>query len=141
MKINQAGLDLIKSFEGCRLEAYQDIVGIWTIGYGHVSADVHPGLTITQAQADDLLAKDLKRFEDGVSALCPQVNENQFSALVCLSYNIGLSNLKSSTLLKKLNVGDVSGAADQFLVWDKAGGKPVAGLLRRRQAERALFLV
>lgn len=141
MKINQAGLDLVKSFEGCRLEAYKDVVGIDTIGYGHVSADIHPGLTITQAQADDLLAKDLKRFEDGVSALCLQVNENQFSALVCLSYNIGLSNLKSSTLLKKLNVGDVSGAADQFLVWDKAGGKPVAGLLRRRQAERALFLV
>lgn len=144
MKTNSAGLALIKQFEGCKLKSYQDIVGIWTIGYGHTGDDVTPGQKIDQETADSLLAADLSQFEDGVSGCLTTkqggVTDNQFSALVCFAYNVGLGNLKSSTLLKKLLVGDTTGAANEFLRWNKAGGKEVAGLTRRRAAERALFM-
>ncbi|WP_322042432.1 lysozyme [Paraburkholderia sp. J67] len=141
MKINSAGLDLIKYYEGRRLIAYADVVGVLTIGYGHTGADVTPGLVITQTQADQLLADDLARFESGVSrlALVP-LNANQFSALVSFSYNLGLDNLRQSTLLRELNGGDYTAAANQFPRWDRAGGRELSGLLKRRQAEQALFL-
>ena len=137
---NQAGLDLIKSFEGLRLTTYKDSVGILTIGYGHTGSDVTPNLGITAQQAEDLLKKDLNMTETGVSkAVTVQINDNQFAALVAFAFNVGVGNLRSSTLLRLLNSGDYTGAAQQFLVWNKAGGKVVDGLSRRRAVEKALF--
>lgn len=143
--LNQAGLKLIKEFEGCELKAYNDIVGVPTIGYGSTEGltadDVDNGKTITQQEAEDLLMTDLSRFQVGVEKyVTAPINDNQFSALVAFSFNLGLGSLKNSTLLKLLNKGDISGAAEEFLRWNKAGGKVVAGLTRRRQAERSLFL-
>ncbi|OVE50547.1 lysozyme [Chromobacterium violaceum] len=141
MKTNAAGISLIKQFEGVRLAAYQDLVGVWTIGYGHTGPDVKAGMTITQQQADQLLAADLEKFETGVrKAVIVPLNANQFSALVSFSYNLGLGNLRSSTLLRLLNKGDYDGAAAQFPRWNRAGGQAVPGLTRRRKAEQALFL-
>lgn len=138
---SSAGRQLIESFEGLKLTAYQDMVGVWTIGYGHTGADVKPGLTINAGQAAALLSADLAKFERGVAQLVTLLlNQHQFDALVSFSYNLGLGSLKNSTLLKLLNSGDVAAAAEQFLRWDKAGGRQVAGLTRRRQAERELFL-
>jgi len=135
------GLALTKQFEGCKLTAYQDSVGVWTIGYGHTGTFAVQGKTITQAFADQLLLADIAKFEAGVLKLVRAViNQNQFDALVDFSFNLGLGNLGSSTLLKKLNAGDIKGAAEEFLRWDKAGGKVLAGLTRRRKAERDLFL-
>lgn len=140
LKLSEAGLTLIKQFEGLKLEAYQDVVGIWTIGYGHTK-DVKPGQIITSQKADELLLQDVASTEVGVRKLVPpSCGHNQFSALVCFAYNVGLGNLSKSTLLKKLLAKDVSGAAEEFLKWNKAGKKEVAGLTRRRVAERALFL-
>ncbi|AXE31651.1 muraminidase [Chromobacterium phragmitis] len=140
MKTNASGIRLIKQFEGLRLAAYQDMVGVWTIGYGHTGPDVKAGLIITQQQADKLLAADLEKFETGVGQLVAvPLNANQFAALVSFSYNLGLGNLRSSTLLRLLNQGDFAGAAAQFSRWNRAGGQVVAGLARRRQAEQALF--
>lgn len=140
MKINSEGLELIKSFEGCRLKAYQDSVGVWTIGYGHTGDIAVAGREIDQSTADALLCEDLDRFETGVSKLLKvKASSNQFSALVSFSFNVGLSNLCNSTLLKLLNSSDISGAAGQFERWNKAGGKVLAGLTRRRLAERRLF--
>ena len=141
MKTNANGINLIKQHEGLRLSAYQDMVGVWTIGYGHTGRDVYAGQTITEVQATQLLQQDLADFENGVSKLVTvPLNSNQFSALVCFSYNVGLENLGSSTLLRLLNQENYTGAAQQFLCWDHAGGKVVPGLLARRQAEQALFL-
>lgn len=136
------GIALIKSFESCRLESYPDIVGVWTIGWGHTSANVRPGMTITQADADNILAHDLQRFEEAVNhaVTWKALTHFQFDACVCLAFNIGVANFSASHLVRDLNAGDIQGAADQFLVWDHAGGKVVPGLLRRRTAERALFL-
>lgn len=140
MKINCAGLDLIKSFESCRLTAYQDTGGIWTIGYGHTGLDAHAGAVIDQATADILLSKDLERIEGGVERrLKVKVNEDQFSALIAFAFNVGLGNFGTSTLLKMVNSGDFTGAAGQFEKWNKVNGKVLAGLTRRRKAERALF--
>lgn len=141
MQTNKAGLDLLHSFEGCKLESYQDIVGVWTIGYGTTGPDIVKGLKWTQQQVDDRFKKDLARFEAGVSATCKvSLTPNQFSALVCFAYNVGIQAMSGSTLMKLLNAGKTSEAADQFLRWNKAGGKEVKGLTRRREAERALFL-
>lgn len=139
--MNDAGMDLLKSFEGCRLVAYQDQVGVWTIGYGHTGEDVYEDLTITQAQADALLVEDLEEREAAVrSMVTVELTDNQFSALVDLVYNIGIDALRTSFLLECVNVKNWAAAADQFLRWDHAGGKVVAGLLRRVDAERLLFL-
>lgn len=141
MRINKAGLELLKKFEGCKLKTYRCVAGVLTIGYGHTGKDVTEGKVITQQEADELLAKDLQRFEEGVADLLRvKVTENQFSALVSFAYNIGLNALSGSTLLKKLNEGDTEGAAAQFVRWNKAGGKAVQGLTNRREAERDLFL-
>jgi lysozyme len=141
MIINQKGLDLIKSFEGCKLKAYQDIRGIWTIGYGHTGSEVKEGMEITQEQADGLLKENLHYFENGVDHFTSEpLNENQFSAMVCFSYNCGLGSLVHSSILKCVNAGDFQGAADSFLLWNKSGGMEVPGLTRRREAERELFL-
>lgn len=141
MKISQKGIDLVKSFEGLELKAYKDSVGVATIGYGSTGSHVSMGMTITKEQAEQLLKKDLERFEKGVSELVKvPLNQTQFDALVSFSFNLGLGNLKSSTLLKKLNTSDYNGAADEILRWNRAGGKVLAGLTRRRIAERDLFL-
>lgn len=141
MKINEAGLNLIKSFESCKLQAYQDIKGIWTIGYGHVGGEARPGAVINQAMADNLLRKDVEHTEQGVSR-CVKIplNENQFSALVCFAFNVGVHALEKSTLLSYLNAGKLKEAAQEFERWDRASGVEVPGLLRRRRAEKALFL-
>jgi lysozyme len=140
MKTSQNGVDLIKSFEGCELVAYKDIVGVLTIGYGTTGPDVFPGLQITQEQAEAFLRRDLGKFEEAIlKAVKVPLNQNQFDALVCFSYNVGSTAFRNSTLLKKLNAGHLAEAAQQFLVWNKAGGKIVLGLTRRRQAESKLF--
>jgi lysozyme len=138
--INAAGLNLIKDFEGYRLSAYNDGVGVPTIGYGHTGPDVYYGLTITKARADQLLTQDLQRFETAVNGAAKvPLNDNQFAALVSFTYNVGEGALRGSTLLQLLNAGDYNGASAQFLKWTYAGGQQLAGLYRRRQAERALF--
>jgi GH24 family phage-related lysozyme (muramidase) len=141
--INDRGLELVKVFEGLELEAYQDSVGIWTIGYGTTSdiTPVRPGMVITESQAETLLRQGLTRFEEDVARLIKvPLTSDQFSALVVFTYNVGPGALEESTLRRKLNDGDYAEAAEQFLRWNKAGGEELPGLTRRRQAERALFL-
>ncbi|MBE9059562.1 lysozyme [cf. Phormidesmis sp. LEGE 11477] len=139
-RTNKNGLLLIKSFEGLRLKAYKDAVGIWTIGYG-TTRGVRPGQVISEAQAVEFLRADLARFEKSINEVIQAaINDNQFSALACFTYNVGPGAFRSSTLLRRLNGSDVRGAADELLRWDKAGGRTLAGLTRRRKAERALFL-
>lgn len=141
MKTSERGIALIKEFEGCELEAYLDAVDVLTIGYGHTGDDVYLGLTITQAEADDMLARDLDKFEAGIERMVKvPLNANQHAALVSFSFNLGLGSLSGSTLLRKLNALDYDGAADEFPRWNRAGGNVLAGLSRRRKAEQALFL-
>lgn len=136
------GIALIKNFEGLRLEKYQDVVGKWTIGYGHlILADETFSAAIPEAQADALLRQDLGISEKAVNQyVIVPLTQNQFDALVSFTFNLGVGNLKSSTLLRVLNARQYQDAAEEFLRWDKAGGKQVAGLTRRRTAERALFI-
>lgn len=140
-RINDEGFKLLTTFEGCRLKSYDDGVRVWTIGYGHTQG-IHPGMTITQAEAEQFLQADLESFESYVEdAVQVDVNEDQFAALVCLCFNIGPGSdgFGGSTLLRKLNAGDYQGAAEQFPRWNKGGGEPLLGLTRRRLAEQALF--
>jgi len=139
-KYSSAGLALTKQFEGCELKAYQDQVGVWTIGYGHTGTDVKKGLTITEEQASTLLAADVAWAVTCVNkSVKVAINQNQFDALVDFVFNLGCANLGQSTLLRLLNSGDSIDAAKEFLRWNRAGGKVVAGLTRRRQAEMDLF--
>ena len=141
MRLNQEGIDLIKQFEGLELEAYICPAGKVTLGYGSTGPDIKLGMKWTKEQAEDRLKNDLGTFSKGVRNLIKVVlNENQFSAVVALAYNIGLGNFKSSTLLKKLNASDFAGAAAEFERWNKGGGKVLKGLIKRREAEKALFL-
>lgn len=141
MTINQAGLNLLKSSEGCKLTSYQDVGGVWTIGYGHTGDDVTPDQTITQDEADALLVQDLQKFETGVTNLLKvQVNSNQFSALVVFSYNVGLEDLRTSLLLRCVNTLHFDDAAPQFLRFNHDNGKVIAGLTTRREKERDLFV-
>lgn len=146
MKVTgQKGLDLIKQFEGLRLKAYDDGVGVWTIGYGTIrypnGVKVKRGDTCTKEQAEQYLKTDLDSFENVINTKVKvPLTQNQFDALACFVYNVGATNFSNSTLLRKLNAKDYSGAADQLLRWNKAGGKVMNGLTRRREAERKLFL-
>ena len=148
MQTSDEGIALIKGFEGCRMTAYPDPGtggSPWTIGYGWTlpvdGKPVRPGMTIDQATADRLLKTGLVSYENDVLKIVKvKLTQGQFDALVSLAYNIGSRALSTSTLLKKLNAGDIKGAADEFLRWNKAGGKALNGLTRRREAERALFL-
>lgn len=145
MKTSKSGINLIKSFEGKRLNAYDDGVGVWTIGFGTIKYPngvwVKKGDTCTEEQAEAYLKNDLVKFEDAINRLVKvQLTQNQFDALASFTYNLGETNLSSSTLLRKLNAKDYKGAADQFERWNKAGGKVMNGLTRRREAERNLFL-
>lgn len=141
-RINQEGLKLLTTFEGYKLAAYDDGGGVWTIGYGHIKG-VHKGMTITQAQAEQLLQEDLEKYESFVEdAVKVSINDNQFSGLVCFCFNVGpgKDGFGGSTLLKLLNQGDFQGCANQFQNWNKVNRAPWLGLTRRRLAERALFL-
>ena len=140
MNISETGIQLIKKFEGCALKAYKCPAGIWTIGYGHTYG-VKEGQTITKKEAEAFLRQDLLTFETFVSNLVTvAINQNQFDALVSFCYNLGPGNLRSSTLLKRINAGDFNGAAEQFDRWVYANGKKLSGLVKRRAAEKALFL-
>lgn len=137
MKTSDKGIELIKSFEGCRLQAYKPVPTekYWTIGYGHYGADVTQGMTITQAQADEYLRKDLKKFEIYVEEVHLKLNQNQFDALVSFTYNCGPKNLQRLILGRT-----ITQIPDAMLKYNKAGGKVLKGLQRRRDAERKLFL-
>lgn len=141
MKIGKQGLDLIKSFEGLKLKAYMPTPhDVPTIGYGHTKT-AKMGQTITEAQAEALLKKDLGWVEDVVNKnVTVPLTQNQYDALCSFVYNLGGTNFKRSTLLRKLNNKAYRGAADELLRWDKQGSKVLRGLTRRRKAERALFL-
>ena len=145
MHISPSGIDLICNFEGKRLTAYDDGVGVWTIGFGTTvypnGMKVKKGDTCTEAQAKAYMAHDLKKFETAVNnAVTVPLSQNQFDALVSLAYNIGTNAFSKSTLVKKLNANDNRAAADQFDVWVNAGGKRMQGLVNRRAKEKALFL-
>lgn len=145
METSQNGILVLHHFEACRLTAYPDPAtggAPWTIGYGDTGPDVVPGLVITQQDADNRFAKRLaNEFEPGVlQALLRAPRQCEFDAMVCLAYNVGVRNFRGSSVVRRLNLGDTRGAADAFLMWDKAAGKSMKGLRRRRAAERALFL-
>lgn len=148
MKINQAGIDLLKRFEGLRLEAYKDAIGILTIGYGHTSMAGSPkvvsGLRISKDEAEKILKKDLGKYEAAVEkelgASISTITDNQFAALASLCYNIGPGNLAKASCIREIKRGNFEKAANRLLLWNKAGGKVLRGLTRRRKAERELFL-
>jgi len=144
MKTSADGIALLHYFESCRLEAYPDPAtggAPWTIGWGDTGPDVVPGLKITQEEADARFERRLaQEFEPGVrAAVKVSITQRQFDALVCFAYNVGLANLRSSTLLRMVNRGDFAGARAQFMRWTRANGKVTRGLIRRRAAEAALF--
>jgi lysozyme len=137
---SDAGLTLTKNFEGCRLSAYADQGGVWTVGYGHTGPGVHAGLTVTQDQADTFLISDVAGAVACVNRLVTSsIVQCQFDALVDFTFNLGCACLASSTLLRAVNAGDFDGAANEFLRWDHVSGMVVSGLLRRRQAEAQMF--
>lgn len=139
-KYSEKGLALTKSFEGLRLEAYRDCAGVWTVGYGHTGSGVVEGMTVDDAEAERLLLADL---EDAVRCVnlrvTAEISQRQFDAMVDFCFNAGRGNFLQSTLLRKVNAGDFTGAAAQFGLWVHAGGEVVAGLARRRKAEAELF--
>ena len=139
MKISQEGLSLIKKFEGCEYNAYKCAANVWTIGYGH-TADVKEGDLVTQQQADKLLEEDISIFEEIVDeSVTVPLHQNQFDALVSWTFNLGGGNLNASSMLKVLNKGDYEDVPAQIKRWNKAGGKVLEGLVRRREAEALLF--
>ena len=158
MTISEVGIQLIKSFEGCHNQPYKCPAALWTIGFGRVLYPDQARLKTDERasyplrsehnrlwnadEIDTLLEADLLRFSNGVLRLCPATADRQchMDAVVSFAFNVGLGNLQSSTLRMKYNRGDYEGAADEFLKWNKAGGKVLRGLERRREAERALFL-
>lgn len=144
MNTSKAGLDLIKQFEGLRLKAYKCPANVWTIGYGHTSAAGQPavksGMSITEAQANKILASDLGQYEDAINnSVKVDLTQNQFDALVSFVYNVGIGAFQKSTLLKKLNAGQYDVVPGELMKWTKSGGKELPGLVRRRRAEAALW--
>jgi len=140
LRTNTQCINIIKKSEGVRYKAYKGPAGHWLIGYGH-KAGVQPGMTITAEQAAKYLRADLKHFEQAITRVVKTpINRNEFSAMVCLSYNIGSGNFSRSTVLKELNKGNRKAAADAFLMWNKVNKKVNSHLVKRRKEERALFL-
>lgn len=133
---------MIEQWEGLRLQTYRDSVGVATIGYGHTGPDVHDGEDITEAQADALMTADLHKFEVAVSSMVDMAptSQQQFDAMVSFSYNLGSGALAGSSLLRYHKAGQFEAAAGEFVKWDHAGGQVLAGLLRRRQGEAAVYL-
>ena len=139
MKLGERGTEILKYFEGCKLTAYQDSVGVWTIGYGHTKG-VYDGMTITQDQAEQMLLSELEEYEGYIENMVTvPLTQNQFDALVVWIYNLGPTNFKNSTLLKELNAGNYNAAGQEITRWNKAGGKVLAGLVKRREAAAELF--
>ena len=141
-RINDEGLKLIKQWEGLKTEAYKDVAGIWTIGYGHTSSagspQVKAGMKISEQEAEAILKRDLSKFESRVDSLVKvPLTDNQFAVLVSFDFNTG--KLHSSTLLKKLNKGDYEAVPKELMKWVNAGGKKVKGLVNRRAAECGLW--
>ena len=159
MKTSAAAIDMIKHHEGVRLRPYRCPALLWTVGVGHVIDPSHISVkyedrkhlpipagwdrTLSAGEVDDLLAKDLGKFEQGVARACPAAvtRQGMFDALVSFSFNVGLGNLQRSTLRMKVNRGEYIDAAEEFLKWTKAAGRVLPGLVKRRQDERALFLL
>ena len=139
MNISKEGISLIKKFEGCKLRAYQDAVDVWTIGYGHTK-DVKAGDLITKEEAESMLMHELLEYCEHVEkAVDVELEQCMFDSLVSWTYNLGPTNLNSSTMLKCLNLGNYNGVPEQIKRWNKAGGKVLEGLVRRREAEALLF--
>lgn len=145
IEIGVNGLALIKKFEGCKLKAYQDSVGVWTIGYGNTyyenMVNVKKGDIITQARAEQLFPLIVSKFASGVrKRVKSTINQNQFDALVSFTYNVGFGNFDKSTLLKKVNASPYDDSiTSEFMKWNKAGGKVLKGLTARRKAEAHLY--
>lgn len=139
MKPSKACVDFVKSFEGFKAAAYLCPAGVWTIGYG-TTENVEPGDTVTEAQAESLLYNDLLEAADAVNDLVDvELNQHQYDALCSFVYNVGREAFRNSTLLRLLNAGNYDGAAAQFARWNKADGRVLAGLSRRRESEREMF--
>ena len=139
MIISTAGVDLLTHFEGLRLEAYQDSVGVWTIGYGHTKG-VTPSMKITESQAGNLLKTELIEYQNYINSMVKVgLSQCEYDALVCWVYNLGPTNLSNSTLLTLLNQGVKLQIPKQIRRWNKAGGKVLKGLVRRREAEALMF--
>ena len=139
MNLGYKGTKILKYSEGCKLTAYQDSVGVWTIGYGHTKG-VYEGMTITQEEAEQMLLTELEEYEGYVEKyVTVPLTQNQFDALVVWVYNLGPTNFRKSTLLKELNSGNYTAAGQEITKWNKAGGKVLAGLVKRREAEALLF--
>jgi len=144
MKTGTKGIKLLKSFEGWRSKAYRDSVGVWTIGYGHTSMagppKVTPNMTITKAQGEAILKKDLKKYEKAVNDYVRvQLTQEQFDALVSFCYNVGPGNFKKSSVLRYVNARKFDDVPSRLMLWNKAGGKVLRGLTRRRAAEGELW--
>lgn len=140
MRISLNGINLIKKFEGLKLKAYRDVIGIITIGYGHVDPSITIDTEWTEAQATDMLHLDLGKFEDGINSFVKvELNQDQFDALVSFCYNVGLGNFQKSSMLKAINLKDFAKAAIQFPLWANAGGKKIPTLVKRRAEEQTLF--
>ncbi len=158
MKVSAAAIKTIKCHEGVKTRPYQCPALIWSVGVGHVIDPSHAAVkyeerkslpipagwdrSLTMDEVDAILAQDLARFERGVARLCPAAlgHQGQFDALVSFAFNVGLGNLQRSSIRMRYNRGDIEGAADAFLMWTKAAGKVLTGLVKRRNDERAMFL-
>mgnify|MGYP003638022248 CR=1 FL=1 len=139
MKISSEGIELIKKFEGCETTAYQDSVGVWTIGFGHTKG-VQEGQSCSMQDAETMLSEEMDEYEGYINSMVDvDLNQNEFDSLVAWVYNLGPTNLRESTLLKILNAGDKDGIPEQINRWNRAGGKILQGLVRRRQAESLMF--
>lgn len=143
--VNEAGIALIKNFEGLRLKAYQDVVGVWTIGYGHTSMAGEPavtrGLAFTRQRAEMVLRSDVANFAAQVQRLVPDhLNDNQFAALVSFAYNVGLGNFRQSSVLKAVLAGDDDVVPRRLALWNRAGGRVLSGLIRRRASEGEFYV-
>ena len=139
MAYSKAGIQLTERFEGCRLAAYPDTGGVWTIGYGHTHG-VHPGMTCTLEQAEAWLREDIQAAADAVNRLVKiSLKQTEFDALVDFVFNLGAGAFARSTMLKDINAGNFAAAALQFPLWDRDAGRVLAGLLHRRLAEEAEF--
>jgi len=158
MKVSDAAIRMVKCHEGVRMRPYRCPALLWTVGVGHVIDPSHAAVKyeerknlpipagwdrqLSMGEVDAILAQDLGRFERGVARLCPAAvnSQGQFDALVSFAFNVGLGNLQRSSIRMRYNRGDIEGAADAFLMWTKAAGKVLPGLVKRRQDERAMFL-
>jgi lysozyme len=157
MKVSQKLIDMVKHHEGVRLRPYRCPALLWTVGVGHVIDPVHIGVkfedrknlpipqgwdrVLTMAEVDEILAKDLARFERGVERLCPGgLTQPRFDALVSFAFNVGLGNLQRSSIRMRHNRGDFDGAAEAFMMWTKAAGRELPGLVKRRRDEKTLYL-